>query len=65
MSIDAYLGTRDGVGDADADAELERMRLEWAGKRRRAWLPSAFDGLTDEEQRQLVADAFDDDGVLL
>ena len=60
MSIDAYLGTRDGIADADAD--LERMRLEWAEKRRRASLPSAFDGLTDEEQRQLIADAFDEEG---
>ena len=63
MSIDAYLGTREGI--ADATAELERMRLEWAVMRRRAAMPSAFDGLTDEEQQQLIGDAFDDDGVLL
>lgn len=63
MTSGGNVGTRESIWDDDV--ELARLRIEWAEMRRRAAIPSVFDGLTDEKQRQLVAEAFDDDGVLL
>ena len=63
MTSGGNVGTRESIWDDDV--ELARLRVEWAEMRRRAAMPSAFDALTDEEQRQLIGDAFDDDGVLL